>query len=399
MSKDFAKFSQRLDRSKQLFLRFGGETTDRILLEDNPYFELFDNTTLSDLDRNTFRYLIVPKKSWGKLDLQFKFSHPDNIRELYGCSAFDLKRLDDLDNKKFLSSYIHADTQLMFWRYVWYFWPWVMIFLKLLVIFKYSLSKKYRSKVKSFWLVRSIWSMQIAYYFCFVSTNTKGIITRVFEAIVAGLYRLGPHRLEIKFDQEVEKAAFDVYMGSFTTYGFTAFFLSQHFVPALLYIILFMTSLLPLSKFKQVLAPLRLSILCCYHIPFTIYSITTYANRSSKPSTFDLKYSFAFAVIVNVMSFIDFFGLLLTRDTALKAFKITSGQDNILDKRPKSKSFYFYGNCEFDMLGFGLENRILNRFKKFKMKKAVKQQMEDAGVSFRGSGVTARSTAQFRDEQ
>jgi hypothetical protein len=53
------------------------------------------------------------------------------------------------------------------------------------------------------------------------------------------------------------------------------------------------------------------------------------------------------------------------------------------------------------MLGFGLENRIVNKFKKFKMKKAVKQQMEDAGVSFRGSGVTARSarsTAGFKDE-
>ena len=162
--------------------------------------------------------------------------------------------------------------------------------------------------------------------------------------------------------------------------------------------ILFITSLLPLSKFKQVLAPLRLSILCCYHIPFTIFSITTYANRSSKPSTFDLKYSFAFAIIVNVMSFIDFFGLLLARDSALREFKLANGQENLLGKKPKSKSFYFYGNCEFSMLGFGLENRIVNRFKKFKMKKAVKQQMEEAGVSFRGSGVTARSTAQFQEE-
>lgn len=158
------------------------------------------------------------------------------------------------------------------------------------------------------------------------------MISRVFEAIIAGLYRLGPHRLEITFDSEVEKAAFDVYMGSFTTYNFTPFFLSQHFVPSLLYIMLFITSLLPLSKFKQVLAPLRISILCCYHIPFTIFSITSYANRSSKPSTFDVKYSIAFSVIVNVMSFIDFFGLLLTRDTAMRAFKISSGQEEILKK-------------------------------------------------------------------
>jgi hypothetical protein len=325
LNKDFSKFSQRLDRGKQLFLRFGGDSRNTMIMEENQYFELFDNTTISDLDNNTFRYLIRPKKTWGVLDVKFRFSHPDSVRELYGCSAFDLKRLDVLDNKNFLSSYIHKDTELMFWRYVWYFWPWVMIFLKLLVIFKFSLSKKYRSRVQSFWLVRSIWSMQIAFYFCFVSTNTKGMISRVFEALIAGLYRLGPHRLEIKFDEEIEKAAFDVYMGSFTTYNFTAFFLSQHFVPALLYIILFITSVLPLSKFKQILAPLRISILCCYHLPFTIFSITTFAYRSSKPSTFDLKYSIAFAIIVNVMSIIDFFGLLLSRETALRAFRITNG--------------------------------------------------------------------------
>ena len=52
------------------------------------------------------------------------------------------------------------------------------------------------------------------------------MITRVFEAMIVGLYRLGPHRLEIKFDQDVETAAFDVFMGSFSTQGFTAFFLS-----------------------------------------------------------------------------------------------------------------------------------------------------------------------------
>lgn len=89
------------------------------------------------------------------------------------------------------------------------------------------------------------------------------------------------------------------------------------------------------------------------------------------------------------MSFIDFFGLFLVRDSALRSFKLENNKP--VEEKMVKKNFYFYGNCEFEMMGFGLENRMINKFRKFKKKKVVKKKMEDAGVSFRGSGMTARS--------
>jgi hypothetical protein len=135
--------------------------------------------------------------------------------------------------------------------------------------------------------------------------------------------------------------------------------------------LLFITSMLPLAKFKQLIAPLRLGMLVCYHIPFTIFSITTYSTRSTKPFTFDIKYSLIFAILTNIMSFIDFFGLFLARDSSLKAFKLENNK--AIEESKKKPSFYFYGNCEFEIMGFGLENRMVNRFKKFKKKKIVKK--------------------------
>lgn len=142
------------------------------------------------------------------------------------------------------------------------------------------------------------------------------------------------------------------------------------FIPSLVYILLFITSLLPLAKFKQLIAPLRLGVLCCFHIPFTVLSVTTYATRSSSPFTFDIKYSFVFAILTNILSFIDFFGLFMARYSALKAFKLDNNMP--VDDKIKNKSFYMYGNYEFEILGFELENRLTNRFKKFKKKKEVK---------------------------
>lgn len=124
------------------------------------------------------------------------------------------------------------------------------MFLKFLVIFKVSLGKKFRNNPHGFWLVRSIWSIQIAFYFCYTSTNLKGMITKVFEIFTDGFYKLGPFYLETKFDKETDLAADDIYMGKFTTYGTTHFFMPQLFVPSLIYILLFVTSLLPLDKFK-----------------------------------------------------------------------------------------------------------------------------------------------------
>lgn len=263
------------------------------------------------------------------------------------------------------------------------------MFLKFLVIFKVSLSKKFRNNPHGFWLVRSIWSIQIAFYFCYVSTNLKGTITKVFEVFTDGYYKLGPYELETKFDSDTDGAAKDIFLGKFTNYGTKPFFMPQMFIPSLIYILLFITSLLPLSKFKKLIAPLRLGFLVCYHIPFTVFSITTYSTRGATPFTFDIKYSFVFAILTNLLSFIDFFGLFLVRDSALRAFKIENNKP--IDRVEKNKSFYFYGNCEFEILGFGLENRMVNRFKKFKKKRVVKKKMEDAGVSFRGSGMTSRS--------
>jgi hypothetical protein len=193
---------------------------------DNPYFIITDSTTDSDLSSSLFRYRIKIKKSWDRLDIKIQFSHPDSIGDLYGCPSWNLKRFEWLDNKNFLASWWNESSEMSVLYYLFYPWSWVLLFFKILVIFKVSLNKKFRNNPHGFWLVRSIWSMQIAFYFCYVSTNLKGTITRVFEALTHGFYRLGPYELEIKFDKETDKAAMDIYMGKFTNYDHTHFFMA-----------------------------------------------------------------------------------------------------------------------------------------------------------------------------